>query len=70
MNFGAHPVIDRTFLSWPFFEPRHRELADRLRRFGERAEGHSNDIDQQCRKLVAALCGSRPPMLALRHRRA
>jgi acyl-CoA dehydrogenase len=48
-------VIDRTFLSWPFFEPRHRELADRLRRFGERAEGHSNDIDQQCRKLVAAL---------------
>ena len=48
-------MIDRTFLSWPFFEPRHRELADRLRRFGERAEGHSNDIDQQCRKLVAAL---------------
>jgi acyl-CoA dehydrogenase len=48
-------VIDRTFLSWPFFEPRHRELADLLRRFGERAEGHSNDIDQQCRKLVAAL---------------
>jgi len=48
-------VIDRTFLSWPFFEPRHRELADRLRRFGERAEGHCNDIDQQCRKLVAAL---------------
>ena len=42
-------------LSWPFFERRHRELADRLERFGERADGHSTDIDQQCCKLVAAL---------------
>jgi acyl-CoA dehydrogenase len=48
-------VNDRTFLSWPFFEPRHRELADRLQRFAERSGGHSNDVDQQCRKLVAAL---------------
>ncbi len=46
---------DSSFLSWPFFEPRHRDLADRLQRFGEGGDGHSNDVDHQCRKLVAAL---------------
>ena len=45
---------DSSFLSWPFLEPRHRELAARLQRFAERV-GHSNDIDQYCRKLVGAL---------------
>jgi acyl-CoA dehydrogenase len=45
---------DSTFLSWPFFEPRHRELANKLQRFGERV-GHSDDVDRHCRKLVAAL---------------
>ncbi|HEY6662752.1 MAG TPA: acyl-CoA dehydrogenase family protein [Sphingomicrobium sp.] len=43
-----------TDLSWPFFEPRHRELVERLDRFCERV-GHSDDPDHYCRKLVAAL---------------
>ena len=41
-------------LAWPFFAARHRELAERLQGFGDRV-GHSDDVDQHCRKLVAAL---------------
>mgnify|MGYP003296625304 CR=1 FL=1 len=26
-------MADRSFLAWPFFEPRHRELADKLARW-------------------------------------
>ena len=26
-------MADRIFLSWPFFEPRHRELADELQQW-------------------------------------
>jgi acyl-CoA dehydrogenase len=47
---------DRSFLSWPFFEPRHRELADKLQ--GWRAEslsGPTGDLDEDCRALVQAL---------------
>jgi acyl-CoA dehydrogenase len=49
-------MSDRTFLSWPFFEPRHRELAERLQRWSE-AHLHEEDSppDVYCRELVAAL---------------
>lgn len=49
-------MADRAFLDWPFFEPRHRELADAAERW---AAAHlpvdHADVDQACRDLVAAL---------------
>ena len=44
------------WLGWPFFEPKHRELADRLDRWcdGLAAE-HPEDVDAACRALVGAL---------------
>ena len=50
---------DRSFLSWPFFEARHRELVEKLQRWCEshlHAEGQPLDVS--CRKLVAALGGA------------
>ena len=47
---------DRSFLSWPFFEPRHRELADALDQWcAANLPGDSDDLDAECRRLVAAL---------------
>jgi acyl-CoA dehydrogenase len=48
------------WLDWPFFEPRHRELADRLVLWCEAnlAGGHAEDVDAACRSLVAALGGA------------
>jgi acyl-CoA dehydrogenase len=49
-------MADRSFLSWPFFEARHRELADSLRSWcAENLQGHGNDLDAECRALVSAL---------------
>jgi acyl-CoA dehydrogenase len=48
-------MADRTFLSWPFFEPRHRELADKLQRWCRRLHSDGNDLDRTCRALVAEL---------------
>lgn len=50
-------MADRSFLDWPFFEPRHRELAEALDawatdRLG--AVGHA-DTDAACRRLVRLL---------------
>jgi acyl-CoA dehydrogenase len=49
-------MADRGFLSWPFFEPRHRELAERLQSW---CAGHLHEqgdpLDVYCRRLVAAL---------------
>jgi len=50
---------DRSFLDWPFFEPRHRDLADALDAWAGQtvaaiAKNH-DDVDQACRKLVVAL---------------
>ena len=45
-------------LNWPFFEPRHRQLATQLGAWSRQHLGnpeHGNDVDQQCRRLVAAL---------------
>jgi acyl-CoA dehydrogenase len=47
---------DRSFLSWPFFEPKHRELADRLEGWCKTSLPETTgDLDEDCRSLVAAL---------------
>lgn len=49
-------MADRTFLDWPFFEERHRELAEALEVW---AAAHlpvdHHDVDAACRALVAEL---------------
>ncbi len=50
-------MADTSFLDWPFFEPRHRELAEKLDAWAEAELGgidHS-DVDAACRELVTAL---------------
>jgi acyl-CoA dehydrogenase len=52
-------MADRSFLSWPFFEARHRELADKLEQWGaENLRRHGDDLDAECRALVSALGGA------------
>lgn len=50
-------MSDKSFLHWPFFEPRHRELAERLEAWSaQNLSGiDHHDTDQTCRSLVAAL---------------
>jgi acyl-CoA dehydrogenase len=50
-------MSDRSFLSWPFFEARHRELADDLQRWCEDnlADRYTDDLDSECRSLVREL---------------
>jgi acyl-CoA dehydrogenase len=51
-------MADRSFLRWPFFEERHRALADSLEAWAERElarEPDERDIDAACRDLVARL---------------
>ena len=49
-------MADRSFLSWPFFEDRHREHAERLDAWcAENLPVDHHDVDGACRKLVAAL---------------
>jgi acyl-CoA dehydrogenase len=51
-------VVDTSFLSWPFFEDRHRQFAESLRDWAAR-EVHSlvehHDVDASCRNLVRRL---------------
>ena len=49
-------MADRSFLQWPFFETRHRELADSLEAWctAHLPVAH-DDVDAACRGLVAAL---------------
>jgi acyl-CoA dehydrogenase len=44
-------------LHWPFFEARHRALADELEQWCEAKLGdaHGDDVDAQCRTLVGSL---------------
>jgi acyl-CoA dehydrogenase len=44
-------------LGWPFFEARHRELAERLAQWcaANLSGAHSDDVDAQCRALVRKL---------------
>ncbi|MBZ9860831.1 acyl-CoA dehydrogenase family protein [Mesorhizobium sp. CA15] len=47
---------DRTFLSWPFFEDRHRQLAERLEAWCQQnLPVDHHDVDAACRDLVAML---------------
>ena len=50
-------MSDTSFLAWPFFEPRHRELADALRSWcaDNLAGRFADDLDSECRKLVREL---------------
>ena len=50
-------MTDRSFLSWPFFEPRHRELADQLQQWcADNLTGrYAEDLDSECRALVREL---------------
>ncbi len=50
-------MADRSFLDWPFFEARHRALADAIDEWAGAHLGHVNhdDVDGACRGLVAAL---------------
>ena len=45
-------MTDRSFLSWPFFEARHRELADALQSWCEDMPPSSDDLDADCSSLV------------------
>ena len=45
-------MADRSFLSWPFFESRHRELADALQKWCEEMPSGAGDLDDDCRSLV------------------
>ena len=51
-------MTDRSYLDWPFFEARHRALAERVEAWAadhaERLAGH-DDVDASCRGLVAAM---------------
>jgi len=48
--------MDRSFLSWPFFEARHRDLVDELAAWcEEKLPPAGDDLDSDCRALVEAL---------------
>lgn len=50
-------MADKTFLNWPFFAPKHRDLAQRLDAWAGKtlANIDHSDTDNACRSLVTAL---------------
>ena len=50
-------MSDRTFLSWPFFEQRHRELAREIAAWcaDNLSDRYADDLDAECRTLVREL---------------
>jgi acyl-CoA dehydrogenase len=48
-------MADKSFLSWPFFEDRHRALAEDLEVFAKGLHVDHADTDQACRSLVKAM---------------
>ena len=48
-------MADKSFLAWPFFEERHRQLWEKLERWCEEwlKDAHPSDADATCRALVA-----------------
>ncbi|EYD76980.1 Acyl-CoA dehydrogenase [Rubellimicrobium mesophilum DSM 19309] len=49
-------MADRTFLAWPFFEPRHREFAESLDAWcAANLPVDHTDVDTACRTLVRKL---------------
>lgn len=54
-------MTDRSFLQWPFFENRHRDLAGSLDTWVRNELSHEpvdhDDVDASCRRLVGRLAG-------------
>jgi len=50
-------MADKSFLSWPLFQPRHRELADQIQSWCAEncADRFADDLDSECRMLVREL---------------
>jgi len=50
-------MLDKSFLGWPFFEERHRALAEKLETWANAnlAAVDHDDVEASCRKLVALL---------------
>jgi len=50
-------MADTTYLDWPFFEPRHAELARALDAWATDniPHGHGPDVDAECKALVKSL---------------
>ena len=50
-------MADKTFLSWPFLEARHRELADQLQSWcaDNLTSRYTENLDDECRTLVREL---------------
>ncbi|HEY1150396.1 MAG TPA: acyl-CoA dehydrogenase family protein [Pseudoduganella sp.] len=50
-------MADKSYLTWPFFEPRHAELERELDAWAAAnvRDAHGHDVDAQCRDLVRAL---------------
>lgn len=51
-------MVDTQYLQWPFFEPRHAELAQALNAWASvniSQQAHGPDIDTHCRQLVKKL---------------
>ena len=50
-------MVDRSFLDWPFFTDRHRELAGALDDWCGKSlpRQHPDDVDEACRELVKLL---------------
>src|SRR4051812_26817670 len=50
-------MSDTNYLSWPFFEDRHRVLAGELDTWATANidQAHAYDVDEQCRSLVRQL---------------
>ena len=46
---------EEAFLAWPFFEERHRRLADELHYFSETISVDHSDVEGECRNLVLRL---------------
>jgi alkylation response protein AidB-like acyl-CoA dehydrogenase len=53
-------MSDTTYLDWPFFDARHRELQRRLDAWATAhvSQGHHADVDAECRALVKSLGAS------------
>jgi acyl-CoA dehydrogenase len=52
----AATMTDKTFLSWPFFDDRHRALAERIERWcAANLPVDHDDVDAACRELVRKL---------------
>ena len=50
-------MADKSYLEWPFFEPRHAQLERELDAWAAQhvRDAHGDDVDAQCRSLVRAL---------------